>query len=720
LRQWKKDGDCLRVAMRIGAAAAQAIASNTAERATLYDSYLALRALNTIEPRLSATTVWLHQAEAALDASIQPALNVLNSRVVAERTQRALQEAGQFSERGAYRQALELLQGFNGRDVEASRARVRLVAAESLQAAIGAIHGLTDLASLAEFRATLSTYLSAVDDELIKAAVAAIGSRATEVLKGRVQLAPDTPATARLFLEMSVKALAEDGVTAKDIFGRDQLDPVSVPVTIVIDGSACQQLSAEELRQTVTSHLPSNVVTSIDTSPATSVDVRAECGAATDTSEPRMVGSSYVVGQDQRVNPEYVRLQSELQAAQANLANIKLKNALNPPVGGWAGAAAGAAEAAAGILIGYLQDRIRATQPYLSNPVYGPYNYREWTMSATATITLKLRTGAVGTEFFQLETAEQTGRSGVMPTDNSGTTNFNPTPPPEAALVKRAASKVSDANAQKLREFIAEALVAKAEDLISSGQHTSAFGYLLFASDTAGATALGPVRSGELTALMAKPVPEMRTVTFSVRPSQKTQVSSTTSSMSTGRSRSGVVSRALQSVATITAGKNHGSAFFVTVDGLLITNAHVIAGATSIKVSAHGGDTYLATVVATDSVSDLALLRVKGWSGSHLQFAATGEYDVGDDVVAIGSPLGLEGTATRGIISAKRTVDGVKLLQIDAAINPGNSGGPLVDDLGLVVGVNTWKIRSDRAEALGFAVSADQVLSFLQPFIRTQ
>jgi S1-C subfamily serine protease len=149
---------------------------------------------------------------------------------------------------------------------------------------------------------------------------------------------------------------------------------------------------------------------------------------------------------------------------------------------------------------------------------------------------------------------------------------------------------------------------------------------------------------------------------------------------------------------------------------LLVTNAHVVAEGQSIKVSTRTGDAFLASIVATDSVSDLALLRIKGWSGPHLEFANENEYDVGHDVIAVGSPLGLDGTVTRGIISAKRSADGVKLLQIDAAINPGNSGGPLVDERGRVVGVNAWKIRNERAESLGFAVSVETVLKFVAPF----
>jgi serine protease Do len=83
--------------------------------------------------------------------------------------------------------------------------------------------------------------------------------------------------------------------------------------------------------------------------------------------------------------------------------------------------------------------------------------------------------------------------------------------------------------------------------------------------------------------------------------------------------------------------------------------------------------------------------------------------EVGQDVIAIGSPLGLEGTVTRGIVSGLRSLGKIPLVQIDAAINPGNSGGPLLDASGQVIGVNTLKLRPSTAESLGFAIGVDHV-----------
>ena len=92
--------------------------------------------------------------------------------------------------------------------------------------------------------------------------------------------------------------------------------------------------------------------------------------------------------------------------------------------------------------------------------------------------------------------------------------------------------------------------------------------------------------------------------------------------------------------------------------------------------------------------------------------------DVGTDVVAVGSPLGLQGTVTRGIVSAIRQVDGVKLVQTDASINAGNSGGPLLTEDGKVIGINTLKIREDGVESIGFAVASDEAKTAFSSFLK--
>ncbi|MGW7727753.1 S1C family serine protease [Streptomyces canus] len=213
--------------------------------------------------------------------------------------------------------------------------------------------------------------------------------------------------------------------------------------------------------------------------------------------------------------------------------------------------------------------------------------------------------------------------------------------------------------------------------------------------------------------------------------------------------------------ATSNAGESTGSGVIITSDGEIITNNHVISGATSIKVSTSDGKTYTAKVVGTDSKKDLALIKLENASG--LSVATLGNSDgvqVGDQVVAIGSPEGLTGTVTSGIVSALdrdvtvstdesqgqgqgqgqgggsgqwpfefggRQFNGdtgsstttYKAIQTDASLNPGNSGGALIDMNGNIIGINSamYSATSDSSTAgsagLGFSIPINTVKSDL-------
>jgi S1-C subfamily serine protease len=150
-----------------------------------------------------------------------------------------------------------------------------------------------------------------------------------------------------------------------------------------------------------------------------------------------------------------------------------------------------------------------------------------------------------------------------------------------------------------------------------------------------------------------------------------------------------------------------GSGVIIDRDGQVITNAHVVDGAASLTVTLDSGTKVSARLVGLDSVLDVALLRAEG--AGPLPAARLGDSStikVGDEVVAIGNPIGLGQTMTRGIVSGlNRVLPGVSdeaMIQTDAPINPGNSGGPLVDRCGQVIGINT--LISEEAQSIGFAV----------------
>ncbi|WP_189303316.1 S1C family serine protease [Streptomyces cinerochromogenes] len=212
--------------------------------------------------------------------------------------------------------------------------------------------------------------------------------------------------------------------------------------------------------------------------------------------------------------------------------------------------------------------------------------------------------------------------------------------------------------------------------------------------------------------------------------------------------------------ATLPGGSSTGSGVIITSDGEIVTNNHVVSGATSVKVRTSDGSSYAAEVVGTDSSKDLALIKLRGASG--LKPAALGDsggVQVGDTVVAIGSPEGLTGTVTSGIVSALdrdvtvstdesqgqgqdggdgqwpfqfggREFNGdtgsstttYKAIQTDASLNPGNSGGALIDASGHVIGINSAMYSSASQASsssdagsigLGFAIPIDTVKSDL-------
>jgi len=199
-----------------------------------------------------------------------------------------------------------------------------------------------------------------------------------------------------------------------------------------------------------------------------------------------------------------------------------------------------------------------------------------------------------------------------------------------------------------------------------------------------------------------------------------------------------VVASATKSVVTVTSqidqGRGYsvfnipttgvGSGIVVSADGLILTNNHVVEGAQSLTVTTSDGQTLDATVVDTDTQHDMAIIRATGGNLTPATLGDSDKIQVGQSVLAIGSPLGeFTETVTSGIVSAlDRSItvgddssgaqeDLSNLIQTDAAINPGNSGGPLIDESGAVIGMNTAVSRS--AEGIGFAIPINAAKSMI-------
>src|SRR5581483_10967893 len=169
-----------------------------------------------------------------------------------------------------------------------------------------------------------------------------------------------------------------------------------------------------------------------------------------------------------------------------------------------------------------------------------------------------------------------------------------------------------------------------------------------------------------------------------------------------------------------------GSGVIIDHQGHIVTNAHVVAGAQQIQVILNDGSHADAKLIGADSVSDIAVLQMSGNVPAYLSLGDSNALQLGETVIAIGSPLGsYRGSVTTGVVSGlNRSVDGTgqdDLIQTDAAINHGNSGGPLLNLSGQVIGINTLVVQNtdtgDLAQGLGFAIPSNTVAEIAQKLI---
>lgn len=172
---------------------------------------------------------------------------------------------------------------------------------------------------------------------------------------------------------------------------------------------------------------------------------------------------------------------------------------------------------------------------------------------------------------------------------------------------------------------------------------------------------------------------------------------------------------------------SEGSGIIMSEDGYIITNAHVVEGATSLKVMTSDGETYEAQLIGSDTVTDLAVVKIDATGLTAAEFGSSEDLRVADKVMAIGNPGGheLSSSVTIGYVSAlnraianNTTGYTMEYIQTDAAINPGNSGGALINEYGQVVGINSAKISATGYEGLGFAIPIDTAQPIISDLIQ--
>jgi len=170
---------------------------------------------------------------------------------------------------------------------------------------------------------------------------------------------------------------------------------------------------------------------------------------------------------------------------------------------------------------------------------------------------------------------------------------------------------------------------------------------------------------------------------------------------------SGIIEEVIKSVVTVKTDVSQGTGFIISEQGYVITNAHVLSGGTKLFVQDYEQNNFQTTFIGYNSNYDVALLKIEG-EFEKLELSDSNKIQIGEKVIAIGNPLGLQFSVSEGIVSGIHRI-GINnieaYIQTDAALNPGNSGGPLINKQGKVIGINNFKISG--GESLGFALESN-------------
>jgi len=172
---------------------------------------------------------------------------------------------------------------------------------------------------------------------------------------------------------------------------------------------------------------------------------------------------------------------------------------------------------------------------------------------------------------------------------------------------------------------------------------------------------------------------------------------------------SGIIENAIKGVVTIRTNTGQGTGFIIDSDGYVVTNYHIMDGATAAGIITYDGEMHAVSPVGHNAQMDISLLKIEG-NYDTLELGNSDDVSVGEKVIAIGNPLGLQFSVSEGIISALHRAGPNNLeyyFQTDAALNSGNSGGPLINTRGDVIGINNFKISD--GESLGFALESKYI-----------
>lgn len=402
--------------------------------------------------------------------------------------------------------------------------------------------------------------------------------------------------------------------------------------------------------------------------------------------------SLYVSSYQQILNPEYVKVQRQIQEAAKDLLEIEIENDQSNVDNVWIALAQGLVQGAAANRLERLKEQLDATPPFLSEPVKSTYTFERYTgvrQLVMSTILSISHPALDAPKAVSIEVAVEhtdSGTRGVVSADSEGNAERQPKLMSETKLFMDIQEKLQEGVRREVPPLLSQAAL----HLSSENKGLEAAGYLLWAADLDQQLSREPVVANFIAALH-KSGPELDNIPAITKADlgrllRSEQASGSSSTALPATASNDLIAHALQATVKIITDSGTGSGFFVDDTGYIITNAHVVDGEFAITVQTHEGTTVPAVTIRVLRERDLALLKTNIASRSYLRLSPA-DAKIGDDIVAVGSPAGYENTVSRGIVSAYRNLEGLRYLQTDAALNKGNSGGPLVGTDGSVVGV---------------------------------
>lgn len=482
--------------------------------------------------------------------------------------------------------------------------------------------------------------------------------------------------------------------------------------------SSCpSEMTAAELKREVQSAIGNLAEVADD---QWDVELRLKQVGCTATDVPvrssEAVNSTYVAGYNQLANPQYVQLQTQLEAAQQELNRAEYNNSVSPNFG--TGFALGMARGR----VQKLRNALASTPPYVTQPILQQYQYQKFeayrSFEITGTLQAYEKSGSrvvTSDPIHAVSDGKNAGVTGVLAQDKTGASNVEPTLPAVGYYATEAAKEFRAKLRVVARDLLGSFFAREGMDRSVGGRQRLAAS--LYLMDIADGTRYEPLKTdlrvatvnalmstdSELEAFMPPQLPLPDNLTSEAPDSERAPQTIN-------------IEKAIDSVVSIeTDTGKAGSGFFLSSACLVITNEHVIKGAEVIVLKDSKRKLFTASTMATDAVRDLALLRTNAKTCSPMLLELA-QPRVGDDVFAVGDPLGFEKTVTKGIVSSLRqTESGIHYVQIDASLNPGNSGGPLLTRGGRVIGVNTFGFRG--AQGLNFAVAAAEINAAFRRFI---